>query len=119
MLKIILSAIFSLLMASAFAQSAQPANPLRPAAPPAAAQTTPPETQKRVAAPKPKAETATPTEAAEKPKRQRSPAQLANDDRMRKCGAEWREAKAAGKTGTQTYVQYSTACRARLKAAGQ
>jgi hypothetical protein len=53
------------------------------------------------------------------PKRQRSAAQLANDDRMRKCGAEWRANKAALGAQGKTWRVFNVECRARLKAAGQ
>ncbi|MCX7326242.1 MAG: hypothetical protein NTZ14_17865 [Hyphomicrobiales bacterium] len=96
----------------AIAQTAQPApaNPLQPRvvrpAPAAPAQATP--------AP------AAPAQAAPaKPARQRSAAQLANDDRMRKCGAEWRANKAALTAQGQTWRKFNVDCRARLKAAGQ
>jgi hypothetical protein len=94
---------------AAVAQTAQPANPLqprpaRPAAAPAPAAAAP--------------AAATPAATA-KPKRERSPAQLANDDRMRKCGAEWRANKASLEAQGQKWRSFSTACRARLKAAGQ
>lgn len=88
-----------------YGADAQTANPLRPApgvsAPAAPAATTP------AAAP------------AEKVKRARSPAQLANDNRMRACGAEWRANKAALTAQGKNWRSYSTECRARLKAAGQ
>ncbi len=93
----------------AIAQTAQPAqaNPLQPRvvrpAPGAPAQATP-----------------APAQAAPaKPARQRSAAQLANDDRMRKCGAEWRANKAALTAQGQTWRKFNVDCRARLKAAGQ
>ena len=31
-------------------------------------------------------------------------------DRMKECGAKWNQMKAAGKTGNQTYKQFSTTC---------
>jgi hypothetical protein len=54
-----------------------------------------------------------------KPRRQRSAAQLANDDRMRKCGAEWRANKAALGAQGKTWRAFNVECRARLKAARQ
>ena len=96
---------------NALAQTtSQPSNPLRPstnrsAAPPA--QTAP--TQ---AAPAPSAE-------APKPKRQRSQAQLANDQRMRDCGAEWRSNKATLTAQGKTWRVFNVECRARLKAQGR
>ncbi len=63
---------------------------------------------------------AAPAQAAPaKPARQRSAAQLANDDRMRKCGAEWRANKPALTAQGQTWRKFNVDCRARLKAAGQ
>ena len=48
-----------------------------------------------------------------------SPAQQAMRERQKKCGAEWKEAKAAGKIekGT-TWPKYWSACNKRLKAGG-
>jgi hypothetical protein len=48
-----------------------------------------------------------------------SPAQQAMRERQRKCGAEWKAAKAAGKIekGT-TWPKYWSACNKRLKAGG-
>ncbi len=97
----------ALFATGAIAQTAQPANPLqprpaRPAAAPAPAQATPAQ-----AAP------------AQSGQRQRSAAQLANDERMRKCGAEWRANKAALTAQGQTWRKFNVDCRARLKAAGQ
>ena len=56
------------------------------------------------------------TQGAAKAKRPRSPAQLRNDQILRDCGKEWRADKAAGKTGTQTWISYSGACRKRKSA---
>ena len=40
-------------------------------------------------------------------------------DRQKKCGAEWKEAKAAGKTEKgMTWSKYWSACNKRLKEAG-
>lgn len=94
--------------AVALAQSTttQP-NPLRPAS-----------SQK--AAPAPAATPQAPAkEEAAKPKRARSPAQLANDNRMRACGKEWRENKAKLAAAGKTWRVYNVECRARMKAAGQ
>lgn len=41
--------------------------------------------------------------------------QMAARERQRKCGAEWREAKAGGKTGGQKWPQFWSRCNARLK----
>jgi hypothetical protein len=49
-------------------------------------------------------------------KRAPSAAQLALRDRQKKCGAEWKEAKAAGKTDAgMKWPQYWSACNKRLK----
>jgi hypothetical protein len=96
-------------IAGAQAQTAPaPQNPLRPSSTRAA---TPP------AAP----QAAPAAQAGEevKGKRQRSAAQLANDNRMRACGKEWRENKAKLTAQGKTWLTFSTECRARLKAAGQ
>lgn len=46
---------------------------------------------------------------------QKSPAQLAEQDRLRQCGAQWKADKAAGKTAGQTWPKYWSACSKRLK----
>jgi len=47
-----------------------------------------------------------------------SPAQAAMRERQKKCGAEWKAAKAAGKIQKgQTWPQYWSACNKRLKGA--
>lgn len=97
-------AVLLLTTGMALAQS-QPQNPLRPRAAPAAPAAT--------AAPA----TAT-TEAGAKPKRARSEAQLANDRRMKACGAEWRANKAALTAQGKTWRTYNVECRARLKSQG-
>ena len=63
------------------------------------------------------ADTAKPTE---KPRaaRERSPAQKANDERMRACGAEWRAKKTELAARGETWRKFSVDCRARLKAKG-
>jgi hypothetical protein len=97
------------------AQTAAPANPLRPApkvAPAAAPAATP-----TPAATAPAAET--PKDAAKGTKRTRSEAQLANDKRMRACGAEWKANKAKLMAEGKTWRTYMPECRARMKAAGQ
>jgi hypothetical protein len=71
------------------------------------------------------AQTATPAAKTEKttnakPKAEKplSPAQAAMRDRQKKCGAEWKTAKAAGKIQKgQTWPQYWSACNKRLKGA--
>ena len=64
------------------------------------------------------AQTATPAPAA-KPKKAPSAGVTAMRERQKKCGAEWKAAKAAGKIekGT-TWPKYWSACNKRLKAAG-
>jgi hypothetical protein len=53
--------------------------------------------------------------AAKKPP---SDAQVALRDRQKKCGVEWREAKAAGKIETgMKWPQYWSSCNKRLKGA--
>lgn len=79
-----------------------PTNPLRPA----------------TSRPAPAAVPA-PTAEAPKAKRARSPAQLANDQRMRDCGAEWRTNKAALQAQGKTWRVFNVECRARLKAQGR
>jgi hypothetical protein len=101
----------ALIAAPALAQ-AQSAAPAARSAPPAAAA---PAAAPAPAA-KPKAKrAAAPTATADgtAAKRERSPAQLANDQKMRECGAEWRTAKAAGKTGSQKWNQFLSECRKR------
>ena len=59
------------------------------------------------------------TEKNAKAKKEPSAGQLATRERQKKCGAEWKEAKAAGKIekGT-TWPKYWSACNKRLKAGG-
>lgn len=61
-----------------------------------------------------------PSKPAAKPRaaRERSPAQKANDDRMRACGTEWRAKKAELSAKGETWRKFSVDCRARLKAKG-
>jgi hypothetical protein len=40
---------------------------------------------------------------------------MAARERQRKCAAEWKEAKAAGKTGELKWPKYWSQCNARLK----
>jgi hypothetical protein len=69
------------------------------------------------------AQTAAPAAKTEKTtnaktKKTLSPAQAAMRDRQKKCGAEWKAAKAAGKIQKgQTWPQYWSACNKRLKGA--
>jgi hypothetical protein len=52
-------------------------------------------------------------------KRQPTAGQMAVRERAKKCGAEWREAKAAGKIEKgQKWPAYWSACNKRLKSAG-
>lgn len=61
----------------------------------------------------------TTTTAATKPKRPLTPGQIAARERMKKCAAEWKEAKAAGKVEKgMKWPQYWSACNKRLKSAG-
>ena len=50
-----------------------------------------------------------------RPGREASPGQLALRERQRKCGAEWRQAKAKGTTGGLKWPQYWSACNKRMK----
>ena len=59
------------------------------------------------------------TAATPKPKRAASPGMLAARERQKKCGAEWKEAKAAGTVPKgQKWPQYWSACNKRLKSQG-
>ena len=81
------------------------AAPLPPLAQTAAAQT---------------AQPAAPAKQQAKPKKKPpSAGQLAARERQKKCGAEWKEAKAAGKVEKgMTWPKYWSACNKRLKAGG-
>ena len=59
------------------------------------------------------------TTTTAKPKKPQSAAMQAMRERQKKCGAEWKEAKAAGKIekGT-TWPKFWSACNKRLKAGG-
>jgi hypothetical protein len=66
------------------------------------------------------AQTATPAapaaDAKVKTKKPPTPGQLAARERQRKCGAEWKAAKAAGKIAAgMKWPQYWSACNKRLK----
>lgn len=53
-----------------------------------------------------------------KPKKELSPGQAAMRERQKKCGAEWRDAKAAGKVQKgQTWPKFWSDCNKRLKGA--
>ena len=60
------------------------------------------------------------TEPQAKPKKaKQTPAQQAMRARQKKCGAEWKAAKAAGKVEKgMKWPQYWSACNKRLKAGG-
>ena len=65
-------------------------------------------------------QSATPAAAAKpaKPKKPPTAGQLAARERAKKCGAEWKAAKAAGKTEKgETWPKYWSACNKRLKSA--
>jgi hypothetical protein len=48
-------------------------------------------------------------------KREPTVNQMAARERQKKCAAEWKEAKAAGKTGGLKWPKYWSQCNARLK----
>lgn len=105
----IAAAFFALSLAGAHALAqSQPQNPLRPRATTRAAPV-----PEQTAAP-----AAATAETGAKPKRARSEAQLANDRRMKACGAEWRANKAALTAQGKTWRTYNVECRARLKSQG-
>jgi hypothetical protein len=55
---------------------------------------------------------------AEKPKKEPSAGMQAMRERQKKCGAEWKDAKAAGKVEKgMKWPQYWSACNKRLKGA--
>jgi hypothetical protein len=58
-------------------------------------------------------------EPAAKAKRPLSAGQLAARERQKKCAAEWKVAKAGGKTEGQTWPKFWSACNTRLKAQAQ
>lgn len=53
---------------------------------------------------------------AGKPKREPTPAMRAARERQKVCSQNWRADKAAGRTGSQKWPQYWSACNKRLKA---
>jgi hypothetical protein len=62
---------------------------------------------------------AAPEKKQAKVKKPPTPGQLAARERLKKCGAEWKEAKAAGKIEKgMKWPKYWSACNKRLKAAG-
>ena len=102
--------VFCALASAAVAQNTPaPTNPLRPGSTRTAPAATPAPTQTQAPA----------TTEAPKAKRARSPAQLANDQRMRDCGSEWRTNKAALQAQGKTWKVFNVECRARLKAQGR
>ena len=67
------------------------------------------------------AQSAAPAATAKPAKAKKPPSagQLAARERAKKCGTEWKAAKAAGKTEKgETWPKYWSACNKRLKAAG-
>jgi hypothetical protein len=55
-----------------------------------------------------------------KPKKEQSPGQVAARERQKKCAAEWKEQKAAGKIEKgATWPKYWSDCNKRLKAAAK
>jgi hypothetical protein len=65
-------------------------------------------------------ETETPTTTKKprrstKPKRELTAGQMAARERQKKCGMEWKEAKAKKETGGLKWPQYYSKCNARLK----
>lgn len=103
------------LTGSAASAQTSPPHPLRPTEAP------PPALAPAGAAPtlKDTAPATSPEPSTEKPplstKRPRSPAQRANDERMRACGREWRAQKNDLKARGLTWYRFSAECRARLK----
>lgn len=69
---------------------------------------------------KPEAKTEAKTDTkTEKTKKPPSPGQIAVRERQKKCAAQWKEEKAAGKIEKgQTWPKYWSACNKRLKAGG-
>ncbi|MCW5695066.1 MAG: hypothetical protein KIT48_22120 [Pseudolabrys sp.] len=64
------------------------------------------------------ATTSTTTTTTAKPKRPLTPGQIAARERMKKCAAEWKATKAAGKVEKgMKWPQYWSACNKRLKGA--
>jgi hypothetical protein len=67
----------------------------------------------------PAAGTAAAAPTAAKPAKKQTPGQIAAHERMKKCGAEWKEEKAAGKVAAgMKWPQYWSACNKRLKGQG-
>jgi hypothetical protein len=89
------SALSLLVAAPAFAQTASPFGGSAPAQARSSARTAP--------------------QSTAKPTREPTAGQMAARERQKKCGAEWKEAKAGGKTGGLKWPQYWSKCNARLK----
>ncbi len=67
----------------------------------------------------PATQTAAPEKKQAKTKKPPTPGQMAARERMHKCAAEWKEAKAAGKIEKgMKWPKYWSACNKRLKTAG-
>jgi hypothetical protein len=64
------------------------------------------------------ATTTTEKPTADKSKRPMSAGQKAFIERERKCSAEWKEAKAAGKDKGTTWPKFLSACNKRMKTSG-
>ena len=65
------------------------------------------------------AQTTAPEKKQAKVKKPPTPGQLAARERLKKCAAEWKEAKAAGKIEKgMKWPKYWSACNKRLKSAG-
>ncbi|MFN3349174.1 hypothetical protein [Pseudorhodoplanes sp.] len=92
--------------------------PLRAQTPPAKEATAAPESaSKKAKAEQRKAKREDTKKARAEKKAKASAARAAVKDRQKQCGAEWREAKAAGKTEKgMTWPKFWSACNARLKA---
>ena len=52
---------------------------------------------------------------AARTRREPTASQKAARERQRKCGVEWKEAKAANRTGSMKWPQFWSRCNARLK----
>ncbi|NNM73322.1 hypothetical protein [Enterovirga aerilata] len=63
----------------------------------------------------PKAERSSRRTRAARKDREPTVGQMAARERQRKCGAEWKEAKAANRTGAMKWPQFWSRCNARLK----
>jgi hypothetical protein len=85
---------------------------------PAIAQTAPPQEGAIVLAQAASSEAPAKSRRAKKEaasKREPTASQMAARERQRKCAAEWKEAKAAGKTAGLKWPKYWSQCNARLK----